>query len=96
MAEEAGFEVIHGIVDSLWLKKPSASIEDYEKLCKAITEQSNIPISFEGRYKWIAFLPSKTHPRVGVLNRYYGVMEDGKNQSAWLGNPKKRYTLLRF
>ena len=78
MAEEAGFEVIHGIVDSLWLKKPSASLEDYEKLCKAITEQSNIPISFEGRYKWIAFLPSKTHPRVGVLNRYYGVMEDGK------------------
>jgi DNA polymerase elongation subunit (family B) len=78
MAEEQGFEVIHGIVDSLWLKKPNASIEDYERLCKAITVQSGIPISFEGRYKWIVFLPSKTHPRVGVLNRYYGVMEDGK------------------
>jgi DNA polymerase, archaea type len=77
-AEEAGFEVIHGIVDSLWLKKPSASLEDYENLCKAITKQSGIPISFEGRYKWIVFLPSKTHPRVGVLNRYYGVMEDDK------------------
>jgi DNA polymerase elongation subunit (family B) len=78
MAEEQGFEVMHGIVDSLWLKKPNASIEDYESLCKAITVQSGIPISFEGRYKWIVFLPSKTHPRVGVLNRYYGVMEDGK------------------
>jgi DNA polymerase elongation subunit (family B) len=77
-AEDAGFEVIHGIVDSLWLKKPDASLEDYENLCKAITKQSGIPISFEGRYKWIVFLPSKTHPRVGVLNRYYGVMEDGK------------------
>ena len=43
-----------------------------------ITEQSGIPISFEGRYKWIVFLLSKTHPHVGVLNRYYGVMEDGK------------------
>ena len=78
LAEEQGFEVIHGIVDSLWLKKPDASLEDYENLCKAITEQSGIPINFEGRYKWIVFLPSKTHPRVGVLNRYYGVMEDGK------------------
>ncbi len=77
-AEESGFEVIHGIVDSLWLKKPGAAIEDYERLCKAITEQSGVPINFEGRYKWIAFLPSRTHPRVGVLNRYYGVMEDGK------------------
>ncbi len=77
-AEDAGFEVIHGIVDSLWLKKPDASLEDYENLCKAITKQSGIPISFEGRYKWIVFLPSKTHPRVGVLNRYYGIMEDGK------------------
>ena len=74
----AGFEVIHGIVDSLWLKKPNALLEDYENLCKAITKQSGIPINFEGRYKWIVFLPSKIHPRVGVLNRYYGVMEDGK------------------
>jgi DNA polymerase, archaea type len=77
-AEEAGFEVIHGIVDSLWLKKPDAALKDYENLCEAITKKSGIPISFEGRYKWIVFLPSKTHPRVGVLNRYYGVMEDGK------------------
>ena len=77
-AEEHGFEVIHGIVDSLWLKKPSASLEDYEDICKIITAQSGVPINFEGRYKWIVFLPSKTHPRIGVLNRYYGVMEDGK------------------
>jgi DNA polymerase I len=77
-AEEHGFEVIHGIVDSLWLKKRDASIEDYNALCKIISDQANIPISFEGRYKWIVFLPSKTHPRIGVLNRYYGVMENGK------------------
>jgi DNA polymerase elongation subunit (family B) len=78
IAEEHGFEVIHGIVDSLWLKKQNASIEEYNALCKVIAEQANVPIAFEGRYKWIAFLPSKTHPRIGVLNRYYGVMENGK------------------
>ncbi len=77
-AEESGFEVIHGIVDSLWLKKLDATIEDYKTLCRTITEQSGVPINFEGRYKWIVFLPSKTHPKIGVLNRYYGVMENGK------------------
>jgi DNA polymerase elongation subunit (family B) len=77
-AEEHGFEVIHGIVDSLWLKKQNASVEDYNALCKVIAKQVNVPITFEGRYKWIVFLPSKTHPRIGVLNRYYGVMENGK------------------
>jgi DNA polymerase elongation subunit (family B) len=35
-------------------------------------------LNFEGRYKWIVFLPSKMHPNIGVLNRYYGVMESGK------------------
>ena len=77
-AEKHGFEVIHGIVDSLWLKKTDASQEDYNTLCKVISKQANVSISFEGRYKWIVFLPSKTHPSIGVLNRYYGVMESGK------------------
>lgn len=77
-AEKHGFEVVHGIVDSLWLKKRDATVEEYTGLCKIISEQVGVPINFEGRYKWIAFLPSKTHPRIGVLNRYYGVMENGK------------------
>jgi DNA polymerase elongation subunit (family B) len=77
-AESRGFEVIHGIVDSLWLKKQDATIEEYQNLCEIITQQSGVSISFEGRYKWIVFMPSKMHPRIGVLNRYYGVMENGK------------------
>jgi DNA polymerase-2 len=78
IAEDQGFEVVHGIVDSLWLKKRDATIEEYNDLCKVITEEIGVPINFEGRYKWIAFLPSKLHPRVSVLNRYFGVMENGK------------------
>jgi len=77
-AEDRGFKVVHGIVDSLWLEKKDATVEDYNSLCEKITEQTKVPITFEGRYKWIAFLPSKMHPRIGVLNRYYGVMENGK------------------
>ena len=78
IAEERGFRIVHGIVDSLWLKKKNASNTGYEELCREIHEKTNIPLSFEGRYNWIVFLPSKMHPNVGVLNRYYGVMENGK------------------
>ena len=78
IAEDHGFEVIHGIVDSLWLKKKDSTLEEYSELCRVITKEIGVPINFEGRYKWVAFLPSKLHPRVSVLNRYFGVMENGK------------------
>jgi DNA polymerase, archaea type len=78
LAESADFEVVHGIVDSLWLKKPDATMEEYSRLCDVISGEIGVPINFEGKYKWIAFLPSRMHPRVSVLNRYFGVMENGK------------------
>ena len=77
-SERQGFEVLHGIVDSLWLRKKNAKLEDYESLCKKISKEIGVPLNFEGRYKWIVFLPSRMHPNIGVLNRYYGVMENGK------------------
>ncbi len=78
ISESRGFEVLHGIVDSLWLKKDDANLEDYNNLCKEVSDEIGIPLNFEGRYKWIVFLPSKMHPNIGVLNRYYGVMDSGK------------------
>jgi DNA polymerase elongation subunit (family B) len=78
IAEDKGFTVVHGIVDSLWLKKEGAINEEYLDLCAEISKETNIPLNFEGRYRWIVFLPSRVHPNVGVLNRYYGVMENGK------------------
>ena len=78
IAESRGFAVVHGIVDSLWLKKEDATVQEYLDLCKDISAEIDVPLNFEGRYKWIVFLPSKLHPNVGVLNRYYGVMENGK------------------
>jgi DNA polymerase elongation subunit (family B) len=78
LAEEQGFEAVHGIVDSLWLKKQGATRHDYSKICSLITSEIGIPINFEGHYKWIAFLPSRLHPHVSVLNRYIGAMDNGK------------------
>jgi len=78
MAEARDFGVIHGIVDSLWLKKKSATVAEYVDLCSEVSEKIGVTLNFEGRYKWIVFLPSKMHPNIGVLNRYYGALENGK------------------
>src|SRR6058998_855499 len=48
IAEAHGFQLVHGIVDSMWLRKPSATAEEYEELCSEISCELNLPISFEG------------------------------------------------
>ena len=77
IAESRGFQVIHGIVDSLWLRKAKASDSEYHDLCHEIETNLDLPISFEGIYRWIVFLNSRINPNVPVLNRYYGVFRDG-------------------
>lgn len=77
LAEERGFEVVHGIVDSLWIKKPGITREEVEDFCKKASRLVGVRLKAEGRYRWIVFLPSKVHPRSPVMNRYYGVFEDG-------------------
>ena len=73
MAEAHGFEILHGIVDSMWLKGNG----DPEKFCEHVSGHIGIPLEPEGVYKWIVFLPCKTNG-VGALNRYYGLFEDGR------------------
>jgi len=77
IAESRGFQVIHGIVDSLWLRKADASDSEYCDLCREIETKLDLPISFEGIYKWIVFLNSRINPHLPVLNRYYGVFRNG-------------------
>jgi len=78
VAERRGFRLIHGIVDSLWLEKGGAGEDDYQELGKQIEAETGFEISFEGVYKWIAFLPSKVEPGVPVLNRYFGAYRSGE------------------
>lgn len=80
LAEARGFRMLHAIVDSLWLQKPGAGRDEYEALARDIEHLTNLPISVEGVYEWVSFLPSKTHPGVGVPNRYMGVFESGETK----------------
>ncbi|MFX1300656.1 MAG: DNA polymerase domain-containing protein, partial [Promethearchaeota archaeon] len=76
ISEQRGFQVLHGIVDCVWLQKPGATVDDYLALGEAIYEKTGLPMEFEGRYRWIIFLPCRGKP-YGALTRYCGVKEDG-------------------
>jgi DNA polymerase elongation subunit (family B) len=73
LAERRGFEVLHGIVDSLWLKGGG----DIRSYCQEVSREMKIPLNLEGQYAWIVFLPNIS-TGVGALNRYYGRFESGE------------------
>ena len=62
----------------MWLKKQNATNSEYKEVCERIADELELPIDFEGRYKWIVFLNSRTNQKIPVLNRYYGMFENGR------------------
>jgi DNA polymerase-2 len=82
VAESFGYRVIHAIVDSLWLKKEKATDEDYKELCTEIERVTGFKVSFEGIYKWVAFLESRMYDKIPVLNRYFGVFRKGDDNDS--------------
>ncbi len=77
-AEDMGFSLLHMYVDGLWVRRDGLhSPQDYQSLLERITEHTGLPISLEGIYRWICFLPSRADERVPVGNRYFGVFQDG-------------------
>lgn len=75
VAQQAGYEVLHGIVDSLWVKGSPGCARPF-RLTRMISARTGIRMDVEGRYHWIVFLPSKG-TGVGALTRYYGLFENG-------------------
>ncbi len=78
IAEELGFSVVHGIVDSLWIKKPGVSKAEVNELVDEIRLRTGFESKIEGLYRWIVFLPSTSDSRIPVPTRYYGVFDNGE------------------
>jgi DNA polymerase-2 len=78
ICEEEGFELLHAITDSLWIRKKHLREEEALEICRRISEATGITMSLEGIYAWMAFLPSKGNPESPVANRYFGVFKSGK------------------
>jgi DNA polymerase-2 len=78
LCEEEGFELLHAITDSLWIRKENLKEEEILELCGKISQATGITMSLEGIYRWMTFLPSKGNPESPVANRYFGLFKSGK------------------
>jgi DNA polymerase-2 len=83
IAEVYGCRIVHGIVDSMWLQDTlGRSPEEFErvtkKIAKEITVETNIPMSWDGRFNFIVFLPSQAEPDVPALSHYWGIKVNGE------------------
>jgi len=78
ICEEEGFELLHAITDSLWIRKKNLREEEVLELCQKISDATEITMSLEGVYRWMAFLPSKVNAKSPVANRYFGLFKSGK------------------
>lgn len=70
LAEDMGFEVLHGIVDCLWVRG-----EPIAKFKEAVERETCILTEVDS-YDWIAFLPQADGS--GAYNRYFGRLTTGK------------------
>ena len=94
IAESQGFKILHAIVDSIWIQKKNVVNNDYKSLKTEIENKTGFPISLEGIYKWIVFVPSKSNTILPVSNRYFGVLEDGTVKMR--GIEARRYDTAEF
>jgi DNA polymerase I len=69
IAEEMGFEVLHGIVDCLWIRGGPATA-----LKQRVEHETGLHTTLD-TYDWIVFLPMPDG--FGAYNRYFGRLEDG-------------------
>jgi DNA polymerase I len=70
MAEDMGLDVLHGIVDCLWVRG-----EPIYRFKEAVERETGILTEVES-YDWIAFLPMSDGK--GAYNRYFGRLDTGK------------------
>jgi DNA polymerase I len=70
LAEDMGLQVLHGIVDCLWVK--GEPIADFKE---AVERETEILTEVDS-YDWIAFLPMADGS--GAYNRYFGRLKSGK------------------
>ena len=70
--EANGWEIVHGIVDSLWITPMDGRAQaPVEGLCERLTEEVGITLDHEADYDWVCFVP-KRGSREGALTKYFG------------------------
>ncbi|WP_233752225.1 MULTISPECIES: type B DNA-directed DNA polymerase [Halostella] len=70
--EAGGWEVVHGIVDSLWVT-PREGVDQrpLDDLAREISEDAGIRLEYEAAHDWVAFVPRRDS-NAGALTKYFG------------------------
>jgi len=76
IAENDGFQLIHALVDSLYVWKEGAKGR-LERLATEIETRTRLPLAIESVYRYVVFLP-RAYADVPVPNRFFAVGEDGE------------------
>ncbi|QLG26260.1 type B DNA-directed DNA polymerase [Halorarum halophilum] len=71
-----GWEVLHAIVDSVWVRERAADSTPPEELAADVTAIADIPLELEATYDWVCFVP-KRDSNAGALTKYFGRRRDG-------------------
>ncbi|TGK62763.1 DNA polymerase [Leptospira wolffii] len=96
-AEEFGYDFVHAITDSIFIKKSDSSplLEtELEPLCREIFNRTKIVMEVDGIYTWLLFPPSSQDKEMPVANRYMGRFQNGKLKCR--GINARRKDLPRF
>jgi len=76
--EAAGYKILHGLTDCLWVHKAGMTASELNTLCQEISTATGVKLALEGVYRWIAFLPSRQNRERPVATRYFGVFVNGQ------------------
>ena len=78
-AEDMGFTILHMYVDGMWIHKEGLSKSpDFQSLVEEIHARTQLPLTLDGIYRWICFLPSRQNQKIPVPNRYFGIFQSGE------------------
>lgn len=78
MAEARGYRILHALVDSLYVQKPGATRDDYERLAQEIAAGTGLPLALDALYRFVVFLPSRQDPEIPAPNRFFAVADGGE------------------
>ncbi len=87
--EGAGWRVVHGIVDSIWVM-PADDREQrpLEEVASEVSGEVGIELEYECAFQWVAFCPLRNSGS-GALTRYFGKRRGEAYPEAGLGDAIK-------
>jgi DNA polymerase I len=87
--EEAGWRVVHGIVDSIWVTPADGRDQrPLESIAAEISEEAGVELEYECAFDWVAFCPMRSSES-GALTRYFGKRRGEEYPETGLGDAVK-------